>query len=103
MVAAVQASLLFQNLKMGREEILAKYPINNMAAKAEALEEGSREAKQSKDQMQDSQAMHATSHPYDEGSAEQQQIMMAAQAQYFSAPPDSEEGERAAAYKKNKS
>ena len=29
MVAAVQANLLFQSLNMTREEILAKYPINN--------------------------------------------------------------------------
>lgn len=29
MVATVQANLLFQSLNMTREEILAKYPINN--------------------------------------------------------------------------
>ena len=38
MVAAVQANLLFQSLNMTREEILAKYPINNHN-KTETIEE----------------------------------------------------------------
>ena len=45
MVAAVQASLLFQSLNMTREEILAKYPINNVNNKTETLDEDRTEEK----------------------------------------------------------
>ena len=45
MVAAVQANLLFQSLNMTREEILAKYPLNNN--KTETIEEEHSEGKSS--------------------------------------------------------
>ena len=45
MVAAVQASLLFQSLNMTREEILVKYPINNVNNKTETLDEDRTEEK----------------------------------------------------------
>ena len=48
MVAAVQANLLFQSLGTTREEILAKYPLNNHS-KTETMEEEHTDEKVSMD------------------------------------------------------